>query len=247
VLDTTGPDLTGALVVAHLAQDEPDENAALVCELYLTDATRGRCREVNPQDLQEIPCTPTGSKSPRCKTFVASLSDSAGRRYSLCAVPSASSFPELRWTRSRRSGEEPLEVVTLRELLACVEDYEPARALTANALAQCVEDESISTVCLTSEFSRVECSPIVLNRRLREAVLHRVAQEKDTMSEIAIRCGRRKRDKRGNISGETSWLSRRIGQRPEGGADSPSPWVHTDVLALIAREGLGLSPHEVEL
>ncbi|MEA2356627.1 MAG: hypothetical protein QOD61_2756, partial [Solirubrobacteraceae bacterium] len=25
------------------------------------------------------------------------------------------------------------------------------------------------------------------------------------------------------------------------------PWVHTDVLALIARNGLGLAPHEVEL
>jgi hypothetical protein len=26
-----------------------------------------------------------------------------------------------------------------------------------------------------------------------------------------------------------------------------TPWVHTDVLALIARNGLGLSPYEVEV
>jgi len=27
----------------------------------------------------------------------------------------------------------------------------------------------------------------------------------------------------------------------------PTPWVHSDVLALIARRGLGLSPREVEV
>jgi len=68
-----------------------------------------------------------------------------------------------------------------------------------------------------------------------------------TMSEIAIRCGRCKRDRRGNTSGETSWLARRIGQTPEGGAREPTPWISSDVLALIAREGLGVAPHEVEL
>jgi hypothetical protein len=67
------------------------------------------------------------------------------------------------------------------------------------------------------------------------------------MSEIAIRCGRFKRDRSGRRSGETSWLARRIGQMPEGGQARPTPWIHSDTLALIARDGLGLSPHEVEL
>jgi hypothetical protein len=67
------------------------------------------------------------------------------------------------------------------------------------------------------------------------------------MSEIAIRCGRVKRDRRGNESGETSWLARRLGLLPEGGQSTPTPWIHSDVLALIARSGLGLSPREVEL
>jgi hypothetical protein len=66
-------------------------------------------------------------------------------------------------------------------------------------------------------------------------------------SEIALRRGRVKRDARGNISGETSWLARHIGQMPEGGEDRPCPWIHTDVLARIARDGLCISPHEVEL
>ena len=87
----------------------------------------------------------------------------------------------------------------------------------------------------------------MLNRRLREAVQARLARGHLTMSEIAIRCGRCKRDRRGNVSGETSWLARRIGLASEAGRDQPTPWVHSDVLALIARDGLGLSPREVEL
>ena len=55
-----------------------------------------------------------------------------------------------------------------------------------------------------------------------------------------------KRDACGNESGETSWLARRLGLLPEGGKERPTPWIHSDVLALIARRGLGLSPREVE-
>jgi hypothetical protein len=69
-----------------------------------------------------------------------------------------------------------------------------------------------------------------------------------SLSEIAIRCGRVKRDGNGYaVNGDTSWLGRRIGQLPDGGADSSTPWVHTDTLALIARRGLGVAPVEVEL
>ncbi len=87
----------------------------------------------------------------------------------------------------------------------------------------------------------------MLNRGLREAVVRMVGRGELTLSDIAIRCGRIKRDARGNISGETSWLGRRIGQLPESGALAPTPWIRSDVLALIAREGLGVCPHEVEL
>jgi len=62
-----------------------------------------------------------------------------------------------------------------------------------------------------------------------------------------VRCGRVKRDRRGNVSGETSWLARRLGLLPEGGERVPTPWIHSEVLALIARRGLGLCPREVEL
>ncbi len=87
----------------------------------------------------------------------------------------------------------------------------------------------------------------MLNRGLREVVQRKLARGELSMSQIAVRCGRVKRDRRGNVSGETSWLARRIGQLPEGGEDAPTPWVHSDVLALIVRQGLGAAPHEVEL
>jgi len=90
-------------------------------------------------------------------------------------------------------------------------------------------------------------SPIVLNRGLREAVLAAVKGGGLSMSEIAMRCGRSKRDANGSESGETSWLARRIGILPEGGQQTPTPWVSSDVLALIARDGLAIAPHEVEL
>jgi hypothetical protein len=121
----------------------------------------------------------------------------------------------------------------------------PARA--GNALAASRSDRTLSTSCLTAELTRLDESPVVLNRRLREAVAHTLADGELSMSEIAMRCGRVKRDRRGRLSGETSWLARRIGQLPEGGEDQPTPWVHSDTLALIARDGLGMSPNEVEL
>ena len=67
-----------------------------------------------------------------------------------------------------------------------------------------------------------------------------------SMSEIAIRCGRTKRDRKGNQSGDTSWLARRVGLLPDAGQSTPTPWVHSDVLGLIARQGLDISPLEVE-
>lgn len=93
--------------------------------------------------------------------------------------------------------------------------------------------------------------PIGSTRSLPDIVSIKWVNDDDscdvTLSEIALRCGRIKRDRRGNISGETSWLACRIGQLPEGGQQKPGPWIHSDVLALIARDGLCVSPHEVEL
>jgi hypothetical protein len=136
--------------------------------------------------------------------------------------------------------------VSVREAIACLESYEPVRTITRQALELHEGDSAVSIAVLRVELVRIQESPIVLNRVLREAVLAAVERRGLSMSEIAIRCGRVKRDSAGNESGETSWLARRLGLLPEGGRDTPTPWIHTDVLALIARHGLGVSPREVE-
>jgi hypothetical protein len=157
-------------------------------------------------------------------------------------------IPELRWLRLPPPGcLGPVEPVSLRDVVGAIEDYEPARTLTAAAVARHDADRACSIAALRSELHRVGASRIVLNRRLRECVVDALAREQLSMSEIAARCGRVKRDRRGNVSGETSWLARRLGLLPEGGERIPTPWIHSDVLALIARRGLGLSPREVEL
>ncbi len=230
-------------LLARLAPDEPGENAQILCALYLADESRGHCRLVTDADFD---VSPTHEAPDGCTVY--ELYGADGAIYLIQKVALNGRFPALRWTRSILTDEAPRsETVRLREVLARFEDYEPARSITANALAAHRTDPTLSTSCLTAELTRLAESPIVLNRRLREAVQARLARGDLTMSEIAIRCGRVKHDRRGNVSGETSWLARRIGLAPEAGRDQPTPWVHSDVLALIARDGLGRSPREVEL
>jgi len=214
-----------ARLVAHLAADEPAGNAALVCSRYLEDAAAGasRCRLLTREDASIAPFadqrdaeleaqeTPTGAQSV----------DRLGRSYSLELVRSGMSIPELRWCRRGPAPTSECEPLSLREAIAALESYEPLRALTLRALASLGHSGQVSTTVLRAELTRVQESPIVLNRRLREAVLARVERSELSMSEIAVRCGRVKRDRRGNESGETSWLARRLGLLPEGGAARP--------------------------
>ncbi len=123
-----------------------------------------------------------------------------------------------------------------------MDGYEPARTITVSALVSLRSDCGVSTHRLEGELKRVTNSPIVLNRRLREVVTQTLAKGDLTMSEIAIRCGRTKCERRGNVSGETSLLARRIGQLPEGGESEPSRWVHNDVLASSPVRALASGP-----
>jgi hypothetical protein len=237
-------------LVAHLAADEPVENATLVCRSYLRDlaAGGGRCRKLALEDAQVTPFDDQReADAGQAEQVEVHPVDGLGRIYSLELVPSVMSIPELRWCRRERETRSACEPVSLREAVAALESYEPVRERTLRALAANVPANAVSRTLLRVELTRVQQSPIVLNRRLREVVLATVARHELSMSEIAIRCGRIKRDRKGNESGETSWLARRIGLLPEGGHRLPTPWIHSDVLALIARRGLGVGPHEVEL
>jgi hypothetical protein len=252
VVDREAASLADCLLVAHLAADEPVENAALVCRSYVDDvrARRCRCRRVTDQDartapLPEAPGSPLDCESTESYT---EPTDALGFTYRLELVAAGMSIPALRWCRrGLRLASEQSEQISLRSAIACLESYEPLCSLTQRALAAHGQDMEISTAILSAELVRVQESPIVLNRRLREVVLAALDNQRLSMSEIAIRCGRIKRDCKGNESGETSWLARRIGLLTESGQSKPTPWIHSDVLALIAREGLAVSPREVEL
>ena len=252
VLDRDATTLGDRRLVAHLAADEPPQNAALVGRHYLRDPRGRRCRPLAPEDLRAAPLfegdeqeDPEGA-DPAPPPQAVELRDRRGHRHRLEPLATGLSIPELRWYR-RGGGAEPGRPESVRDAVACMESYEPVRALTARALELHRGDPAISVAVLRSELRRIDASRIVLNRGLRQAVLHAMRTRGLSLSEIAFRCGRIKRDGKGNSSGETSWLSRRVGISPESGGGEPTPWIHSEVLALIAREGLGISPREVEL
>jgi hypothetical protein len=250
-------------LVAHLGADEPAENAQLISALYLADASRGQCRRVTAVDFEdasvrELPGHELESDARHAgdgdREAVAgghepwaasSLLDGADRRYRLEPIGRAGSIPDLRWLAPGASKQT--QILSLRDVIASLESYEPARTLTREALACHSRNPALSVCALRAELRRVDASRIVLNRGLREAVLEAMRTEGLSASEIAIRCGRMRRDAHGNVSGETSWLARRVGLAPESAAGAPTPWIHSEVLALIARSGLGISPREVEL
>jgi hypothetical protein len=231
-------------LVAHLSADEPPVNIGVVCRSYLdAEPSTRRCRAVRPEDEARAPMV--HSRSPVVRREERSTEHPTPFR--LVRIACRMTIPALRWVRLDPGARGAAEVISLREAIAASESYEPFCGITRQAVERWVDDETISTAALRTELNRVLESPIVLNRGLREAVMSRIARDQMSMSEIAIRCGRRKRDSKGNESGETSWLARRIGLLPEGGQTHPTRWVHSDVLGLIAWHGLGIAPREVEL
>jgi hypothetical protein len=235
-----------ARLVGRLEAEEPPENAEILTRLYLADPNRGRCRPVTEDDLHAPPSDPTASATTGVR-WDTPLVAGIGVILRLQVLPTDSGATWVRWTKTiETDGRTNIELVSLRKVIGQLQDYEPALSMTATAIHD-LEQSRHSTCTLRAELNRVIESPIVLNRRLRERVEHALAREGLTMSEIAMRCGRVKRDKRGNQSGETSWLARRIGQLPEAGKPRATPWIHSDVLALIARDGLGVGPRDVEL
>ena len=240
-------------LVAHLAADEPFINAVVVCRHYLAERRLPRpCslpRALRDDDLRSAPLPDAPGLRRDGAEPTRRLVDHRGRRHHLGAVATtALAIPELRWLREPPIGTHgPAELVSVRDVIGALQDYEAACSLTAEAIRRHRDDARLSVAVLRTELARVGASPIVLNRRLRELVVQALARDGLSMSEIAARCGRVKRDRRGNVSGETSWLARRLGLLPEGGERVPTPWIHSAVLALIARRGLGLSPREVEL
>jgi len=253
VLDRDAGTRLDRRLLAHLAADEPTENALLVSRSFVRRAERTRCscRRLSAADLRVVPFSDQDKPAPREAQSAdrPALYDERGRCYRLASVFGSVSKSELRWCRDS-SGVEGGEsqLLSVRETVAGLERYEPVLTLTRQALVDAQEgtEGAVSVATIRTELNRLLQSPIVLNRALRLAAVAAIEQHGLSMSEIAMRCGRVKHDAAGNASGETSWLARRLGLLPEGGRRAPTPWIHSNVLALIARDGLGLSPREVE-
>jgi hypothetical protein len=231
-------------LVAHLTSDEPDLNAIVVTDIYLADPGR-RARRLSDADLDSPPPAVDDEVSVEDRV----LRDRDGNRFHLAPiVTGARPLPEVRWLREPPVGVEgPAECVSCRRVVGALEDYEPVRRLASAAICRHRLDPATSVATLGLELRRLGASPIILNRRLREAVIEASVRRGVSLSSIALACGRVKYDQRGCRSGETSWLTRRVGLAADEATRRPTPWVHTEVLALIARSGLGLAPHEVEL
>jgi hypothetical protein len=242
LVDRCEADGADARLLAHLASDEPDANAWLVCREFLANPWRG-ARRVRAADFGAP--GEGDQRSAASESFQPEvLTDAAGRRYFLRASGSPA---ELRWHRESRGRGGGVLMLSARDVVGALEAYEPVCAITRAAVARYRRDRRLSVSALAVELRRIEASPIVLNRRLLEAVLEAVREQGRSFSAIAMSCGRVKHDRRGNGSGETSWLARRVGLLPSSPGARPNPWVHSDTLALIAREGLGIAPREVEL
>jgi hypothetical protein len=248
VIDRDVVTLGDRRLVAHLGADEPAKNATLVASEYLREASSGtvRCRALTPEDLRRDPfpddfdaCADSLPKGE------GPALEADGSVLQLLALHTGIAIPEIRWCRCADEEHAAVQPVSVREAIAAQQSYEPVRGLTRRAVLRANAGE-LSTAVLKAELVRVLESPIVLNRKLRGVTLEMIERHGLSLSEIAIRCGRLKRDAAGHVTGETSWLARRLGILPEGGKEAPTPWIHSDVLALIARRGLGVSPREVE-
>lgn len=257
IVDRDAATLGDRRLVAHLDAGEPAGNAALVCDSYLSNPSGRWCRRLRAEDLVAIPSGEGdhaagegdhAGESDHADVGASRSIEAGGRVHRLRPIAGMGCTIELRWCRRRHGctagGWEP---VSLREMIGEIESYEPARAVTVAAIAGHRCDPKVSLRRLRGEYRWLCTSPVVLNRALREAVLRAIDRDELSLSEIALRCGAVKRDRRGRLSGETSWLARRVGLMPEGGERRITPWIHSDVLALIAREGLRVSPREVEV
>src|SRR2546421_12096000 len=108
VVDRDAATLGDRRLVAHLAADEPSENAALVAASYLDRARRGGClcRALTDADLRTVPFPDEDHRVPSADPAAtpAEPVDRLGGTYRLRPLPTGMSIPELRW---RRRSPEP--------------------------------------------------------------------------------------------------------------------------------------------
>ena len=110
-----------ARLVAHLAGDEPCENAALICERYLEDpvATRRRCRLLTAEDARITPfAEPADGDVDRSQGEAVSRSTGDGCRYGLEPSTAACRSPSCAGVGIPADGRRRGRAVSVREAVA---------------------------------------------------------------------------------------------------------------------------------
>src|SRR5665213_1644011 len=106
VIDRLAGAHTDPRLVAHLAPDEPPENARIVSEVYLADHSRGGCRAVNAEDLELARHATPPPPNPGGTASQPPLLDTDGHLYSIREVANVESSTTLHWTRSCQPGQQ---------------------------------------------------------------------------------------------------------------------------------------------
>jgi hypothetical protein len=239
-----GRDDRTTLVVDRIA--ETHEDPRLLGELFPEEtlkSARQLAREYLTRPPAQRRCCPYTAAPQQAarRRLPRRLVDAEGNVYRIQRVLRADDWgADLRWVRVASGAREP-EPLTLREVLAALEDYEPALAMSEHAIAA---HPNRGLARLRRELASARNSPTVLNRRLREAVQAEVARG-TSLAEIAKRCGHLTRTATGAHIGDTAWLARRVGLANEHNG-TPQRWIEPQVLAQIAH-ALSLAPAEVEL
>ena len=155
----------------------------------------------------------------RPRARAAALVDRLGAAYRSSRARRRMSIPELRWCR--RGG-----AARRRAASACARRSPRWRATSRCGRSPCMRSRAARSAA-DDLHDRAACGaharagepdraqPTTARGRARR----RSSAIKLSMSEIAIRCGRVKRDRRGNESGETSWLARRARAAAGGRAE----------------------------
>ena len=156
VVDRDSSTLGDLRLLAHLASDEPPENARLVCDSYLEDRWGRWSRRVTPEDLETVPFEEQLLLEDRAgeQPSEVELTDGHGRGYRLQVLPGERCSLWVRWCRS---GSDPqcdqLQAVSVRDVIAGIESYEPVRSLTLEAIACYRGDGLVSVARLALESS----------------------------------------------------------------------------------------------
>ena len=137
------------VLVAHLFAEEPAANADLLCALYVADCRAREVRCARYTGEQPVSGPDHGGHAGAGEELLRA----SGCAYRLELSRARMTIPELRRVRSPACGGR--DAVSVRDVVAATESYEPVLTVTMRALALRRDDGGVSTTVLRAELARV--------------------------------------------------------------------------------------------